>query len=74
MSVKAPFTEEQIVKINSFQENDATHEFTCCGPENIPECTRSSGESNGTLVAYKENLICPCGKYTQDWVHEEMTK
>lgn len=68
--VTAPFTPDQVQHLNAFQ-NGPVHSFTCCSPD-IPECTRASGLSDGTLIATEEGWTCPCGKYKQDWAHAEM--
>lgn len=81
---KAPFNEEEIKNINKNQENGECHPFTCCSPDNIPECLRVKATTDrfeknldisynsiteGILIATKDGLICPCGKYNQDWVY-----
>lgn len=71
-TVEAPFTEEQVDNINDYQTSYTFHPFTCCSPEDIEECLRAKGEDDGILIASKEGLTCPCGKYKQDWVHEFM--
>ena len=72
--IKAPFTEEQVKKLEEWQANDRLHPFTCCSPEDIKECQRRSKENEGILIPHKEGWICPCGKYTQDWCHDFMVK
>lgn len=64
--ITAPFTEEQVKRLNEFQES-GMHEFTCCSPPHIAECTRKTKESEGILTATTEGWICPCKKYAQDW-------
>ena len=85
-SRKAPFTNEEVNNINDFQFVSGFHPFTCCSPEHITECKRQNpaflpeGQTwdpkvnDGVLKASNDGLICPCGKYTQDWVHEFMTR
>ena len=67
---KAPFTEEQVAAINNYQKNAPFHPFTCCGHA----CDRSEREDEGLLIATLDGLVCPCGKWTQDWVHDFMTQ
>lgn len=79
--IKAPYTPEQVEKLNDFQKNGNFVEFTCCSPFDEPECLRAvkvvdgvvvEGESEGLLTATTEGWICPCGKYTQDWTYDFM--
>jgi hypothetical protein len=68
----APFNEEQIKLINEYQQS-GMHPFTCCGNDNEgKECNREI--EDGVLKALKDELICPCGRYTQNWVHSGMAK
>jgi hypothetical protein len=60
--VKAPFTDWQVERINKFQESNAFLSSTCMGVH----CDRSKMPYEGRLIAKKEGLVCPCGKYTQD--------
>lgn len=80
-NIKAPFTKEQVKKLNEYQKQGKFHQFTCCSPEEIPECLRAmkevdgkiiEGTSNGILIAREEGWICPCGKYKQNWAHSFM--
>lgn len=76
---KAPFTQEQVDKLNDYQRNGKMHPFTCCSPSDIKECKRRSGEGStyeekeGILIATVEGWVCPCGKYKQDWSHSFMS-
>lgn len=71
--IKAPFTDEQVKTLNEYQKCGMMHPFTCCSPEDIPECLRTKGGPHeGLLVATTEGWVCPCGKYKQDWAHEFM--
>lgn len=59
--MKAPFTDDQVNSMNSFQSAGVVHPFTCsCGA--------------GALIATTDGWICPkkCG-YSQDWAHDCMT-
>jgi hypothetical protein len=79
--IRAPFTDEQVRNLNDFQNAGVNHPFTCCSPENIPECTRAcreigdqvvDGTSDGKLTATNDGWVCPCGKYRQDWAYPGM--
>lgn len=79
--IEAPFTDEQVLNINMFQNDGRFHPFTCCSPEEITECTRAGrmvdgeyvqGISQGLLVAYNDGMLCPCGEYKQTWVYQSM--
>jgi hypothetical protein len=62
----APWTEEEVIALNRYQDSGETHPFTC-GNEHPP-----AGHS--VLVATEDGWICPVPfcYYTQDWCHEWM--
>ena len=70
---QTPFKPEEVDNINKYQHAGKFHPFTCGGPE-IEECERRSGKGEGLLVATEKGMVCPCGKYTQNWVHGFMAK
>jgi hypothetical protein len=77
----APFTEDEIKIINDSQDHGMVHPYTCCSPDKLAaDCMRrnDSGstfkENQGILIATKDGMICPCGKYKQDWVYAGMLK
>jgi hypothetical protein len=57
--MKAPWTEEQVSKLNKFQSRGIMHPFTCSG-------------GHGNLIATKDGWICEKCDYTQDWAHAMM--
>ncbi len=65
--ITAPFTEEQVERLNKYQNERRFHPFTCCSYG----CKR---EDEGILIATKDGWVCPCGKYKQDWAHDFMAK
>ena len=74
-TLTAPFTDEEIEKINKFQNNIKYHPYTCGSPDYIEDCLRRSkningefllGKSDGKLLVKKEGLVCPCGKYIEE--------
>ena len=72
--IKAPFTDEQVKKLNKFQNNGKWHPFTCCSPSNVKECLRKKGGNEGLLIATNEGWVCPCGKEKQDWAWDFMAE
>jgi len=66
--IKAPFTPEQVVALNRFQQCGRFHPFTCGG--NRKDAAHLDGE--GVLVATPEGWRCPYCDYKQDWAHDEM--
>jgi hypothetical protein len=69
--IKAPWTAEQVVKLNEFQNAGYVHPFTC------PNRDEGHGEFNGdkgALVATVRGWICPFCDYAQDWAHDGMDK
>jgi hypothetical protein len=73
------FIQIQIDRLNEMQRTEGLHPFTCCSPDDIPECKRAKNEGEtpeereGVLIATVEGWICPCGKYKQNLVHPFMT-
>lgn len=52
------------------------HPFTCGTPEGCPHATRLDEQGvfnfrygSTDLMPTEEGLICPCGQYKQNWVH-----
>lgn len=62
MSIKAPWTIDQVHALNAYQRLGYVHEFTC--PENH--------ETSRTLLAKPDGWHCPSCDYRQDWAHEWM--
>lgn len=61
--LKAPFTAEQVDKLNEWQSLGYVHEFTCPGHE---------GGGSRTLVATRRGWICCHCDYKQNWAHGMM--
>lgn len=70
MIIKAPFNNEQIKNLKKYQKRGDRHPFTCRGDD--INCNRSEREDGGILIPKEEGMVCPCGKYTQKWVHDFM--
>jgi hypothetical protein len=66
--MKHNYTEEELKKINDFQNMGLVHPYTCCGGDDTtPDCLRrKNGPTEGTLIATNDGWICPCGQYTQE--------
>lgn len=62
MCIVAPFSTEQVIALNRFQQYGFVHEFTC----------PTLHEEGRALVATKRGWICPHCDYTQNWAHPEM--
>jgi hypothetical protein len=78
--IMAPFSNEQVARLIKYQEggritstitfdNGDTvevpgHPLTCCGPD---YCERKGLLTDRSLIPAAMGLVCPCGKYTQDW-------
>lgn len=63
MTLRAPFTEDQVEAINAFQANRRNHPFTC-GTEGCRE----------VLAAHVDGMKCPKCGYVQEWVHSFMAE
>lgn len=66
----APFTPEQVEALNAYQEKGYFHPFTCPGEEDEGDAPCPSRN----LIATEAGWVCSCGRYTQDWAHEAMTR
>lgn len=77
--INAPFTDEQVEKLNKFQTNRVGHPFTCgvCRDADVEKIINTLDEdeifeaiissSERKLVATNDGWICPNCDYTQDW-------
>lgn len=68
--IKAPFTSEQVKRLNAFQKSGLFHPFTCGNPERTDE----NHPDRGILVATRGGWVCPNCYYTQDWAHAFMVE
>jgi hypothetical protein len=57
--VEAPWTDEQVEKLNHYQRLGYVHEYTC--PHDHP---------GRVLHATCNGWVCPLCDYTQPWAHE----
>lgn len=62
MSVKAPWTEEQVEALKRYQADGRFHPFTCPG-EGL-----GCGDHR-ELIPTTGGWVCACGRYRQDWAH-----
>jgi len=69
------WSDEKINNLNKYQKSGMYHPYTCGGPLFADGfCERRSQNGEGILIPTKDGFICPCGKYTQDWVHDNTDK
>lgn len=66
---KAPFTDKDVLEFNKHQKSNLFHPYTCS--RKPKECetktTPRDFSKDGVLTATRDGLICPCGKFKQDW-------
>jgi hypothetical protein len=62
--IEAPWTKDQVDRLNAFQARQDVHPFTC--PGGTPRCVKRE------LVATPDGWECHCGEYHQTWVHAWM--
>ena len=62
MHIYAPWTDEQIIALNAWQNSIWVHPFTCI----------NSHTEGRNLIATKDGWICPHCDYTQNWAHDFM--
>lgn len=76
MESKSPWRDDQVKNLNDYQMKGVFHPFTC--DRKSPECevniTPRDYSKDGVLIATEEGWVCPCGKYSQKWAHDFMTK
>jgi hypothetical protein len=68
--IRAPWNDDQIDSLNSFQRAGVMHEFTCGNSRGMNPTLEHS--QRFPLVATKDGWICPYCDYTQDWAHDFM--
>jgi len=74
--ITAPFTDEQVAALNSYQMDGRFHPFTCGGSRDDAAHEAARAEHGlpepGILVARREGWTCPGCGYTQSWAHAAM--
>jgi hypothetical protein len=68
--IEAPWTAEQVRKLNEYQTCDWVHEFTC--PADDPNFTLSHETLGRVLIAKQDGWHCPSCLYRQMWAHDFM--
>jgi hypothetical protein len=66
--IKAPWTPEQVVALQLFQDSGIFHPFTCGDRDDHPDMNGDKG----ILVPTVRGWICQFCDYTQDWAHDMM--
>jgi DNA-directed RNA polymerase subunit RPC12/RpoP len=61
---KAPWTDEEVEKLNQQQQDPQRHPYTCGSGRRTDEF-HLDGE--GVLRATKDGWVCPYCSYRQDW-------
>ena len=62
MIVEAPWTDQQVIRLNRWQRNERVHGFTC----------PNEHEGDRLLIAGNEGWHCPKCAFTQNWAHDFM--
>lgn len=77
MTAFAPWTPEQVVALNKWQDSGKVHPFTC-GGERMDDAHRAYqaqvGGDFGQLVAAADGWFCPVCGYRQNWAHAFMAQ
>lgn len=77
MTSRAPWTDEEVERLNASQNDPMRHPFTCDGPRDDfrhRDYRASHGGDLGQLVATRNGWICPVCGYKQGWAHDFMVK
>lgn len=75
MSIKEPFSADQVAALNAYQARAGSHPFTCANRGDGNHRDHPVGRNDrGTLVATTRGWICPFCDYVQDWAHEFMAR
>lgn len=69
--VLAPFTAEQVGKLNAWQTCGWVHPFTCARRDKPGHMIRIAAD-RGQLIATEAGWICPDCDYTQSWARDYM--
>lgn len=81
--IKAPFTEDQVKKLNEYQRSGKFHPFTGIGQPRIinklqpaMERTRAICPNNCLLIATVDGWCCPCNddNCNQNWAWKFMSE
>jgi len=66
-----PFSQEQVDKLNHYQQSGKFHPYTCSRTFDECEVNQKPRDysKDGVLIATTSGWVCPCGRYTQDWAH-----
>lgn len=64
----AQWTDEQVRKLNEWQQSGQVHPYTCSGG-NSQMCVKALGTGEGILLATLGGWRCPCGYYRQNWAY-----
>ena len=59
----APWTDDQVMRLNRWQDSDWVHPYACPNRNNHPQ--------NSKLKATVDGWVCPYCGYTQNWAHKE---
>ena len=73
----APFTSEQVERLNAWQRDGRVHPFTCGGDRgDVAHVTYADehGTERGELVASRDGWTCPVCGYRQNWAHAMMAE
>lgn len=65
----APWTDEEVKRLNEYQQHEYFHPFTCPYRDNDKHYM-----NEGTLIATNNGWVCPFCDYTQNWAHDGMLK
>lgn len=63
MTIHAPWTDEQVERLNQYQQAGWFHPYTCPGRDEDEDCPKRN------LIATRDGWVCHCGAYRQTWAH-----
>lgn len=66
--ITAPFTEQQIANLVTWQQSECVHPYTC--PNRSDPGHITSDRDHGMLDVNANGLHCPTCNYTQQWAHD----
>ena len=69
LTIRPPWTPEQVEALNRHQKDPRLHPFTCGSGRRTDEHHK---DGQGILVATADGWVCPWCDYRQFWAHEEM--
>lgn len=67
-TIHAPWTDEQVERLNQYQQAGRFHPYTCPGRDDDADDDADDCPDRN-LIATTDGWVCQCGAYRQTWAH-----